>query len=149
MNKQQTLQMLVVLAQGFSKKLETGTIEQYVEALASDRLTEEQAQQAVRHILRDEDRFPSIAKIRSYLRMYNPPAKRALDTNVRPAAEDGIRMARASKVASKLSATGYGVRWITDTGLEEICEPDEGFTYINVDWRDDELLENLVTLAGL
>ncbi len=149
MNKQQTLQMLVVLAQGFSKKPEQGTIQQYVEALTSDHLTDEQAQRAVRHILRDEDRFPSIAKIRSYLRMYSPPEKRALDVGVRPAAEDGIRMARASKVASKLSATGYGVRWITDTGLEEICEPDEGFTYVTVDWRDDELLENLGTLAEL
>ena len=70
MNRQQTLQMIVALAQGFSKKLEKDTIEHYVEALASDHLTEDQAQKTVRHILRDEERFPSIAKIRSYQRMY-------------------------------------------------------------------------------
>lgn len=149
MNRQQTLQMVVALSQGYSRKLEKETIEQYVEALSLDSVSTEQAQEAVRHILREEDRFPSIAKIRSYLRMYRSPERRALDVTARPTREDGVRLARASKVASKLGAAGYGVRWITDNGLEEISEPEEGFSYIDVDWRDDELLENLTAIASL
>ena len=143
MNRQQTLQMVVALSQGFSKKLEASTIEHYVEALTSDRTTEEQAQKAARQILLEEDRFPTIAKIRSYLRMYAPSQPRALDQHSRPSAENGMMMARASKLAAKLSSIGYGVRWITESGLEEISKPSDGFRFITIDWRDEEGLEQL------
>ena len=149
MNRQQTLQMVVALSQGFSRKLEKATIEHYVETLCLDKLTVDEAQEAVRHILRDEERFPSIAKIREYFRMHRRQENRSLEVRVRPAAADGVRMARASKVASRLGAVGYGVRWITEQGLEEISEPDEGFSYVDVDWRDDDLLESLTALADL
>ncbi len=144
MNRQQTLQMVVALSQGFNKKLEASSIEHYVEALTSDRTTEEQAQKAARQILRQEERFPTIAKIRAYLRMYAPQQPRVIES-VRPSPQDGILMARASKLAAKLSSMGYGVRWLTDSGFEQISEPSEGFRFITIDWRDEESLEQLKT----